>query len=211
MDRSDELIARVVGWLGIPWAAPQTDLLRRYVTWLGSEGSKLGGIGPAEADRLWDRHVADSLAFGVSLLPAARILDVGSGVGLPGIPLAIAFPSAEVSLVERSGRRADGLRRIAAILRIPMRVVHADVAVFSGSFDRVVSRATFPPEMAAARVVSLVADGGDIVLGLGANPEPSQIERWSALEMPNGWGSELIRVPPEVLDSAPALLRIAPT
>ena len=211
MDRIDELVAQVAGWLGIPWMPAQTALLRSYASWLGSEGVELGGIGPAEADRLWSRHVLDSLTFGHSLRRGAQVLDVGSGVGLPGIPLAIAFPSASVSLVERAGRRVDGLRRAIAILGLRVNVVHADIDRFSGAFDRVVSRATFPPEEAIPRLVPLAGPGGDIVLGLGASPTISQIQAWLTLPVPEGWGSEVLRVPPEVLDSTPALLRIAPT
>lgn len=202
---------KVAGWLGTALSAPQTELLNTYAAWLRSEGIASGGIGPGEGQRLWDRHIGDSLAFGYGLHGEGTLIDVGSGVGLPGLPLAIAFPETRVTLLDRSGRRADALRRLCAILGQDATVVHDDVSNHAGRYDRVVSRATFPIAEVVRRLLPLVAESGDIVVGLGSHPTSDQIDRWSDTVVPHGWVSAVIQVPVEILDSAPAMLRIAPT
>ena len=62
-------------------------------TFLASEGVVRGLIGPREADRLWDRHVFNSVAIAGLIRADAAVVDVGSGAGLPGIPLALLRPT----------------------------------------------------------------------------------------------------------------------
>ncbi len=206
-----DAVRRVVRWLGRSLDDRQAQTLERYQEWLATEGIGIGGIGPSERNRLWSRHLADSLAFAVGVRGGASIADVGSGVGLPGLPLAVALPDCSVTLIERSGRRADALRRIAVVLDCPVTVVHADVRNHRTTYDRVVSRATFPPEDAAQTLVDLVAPDGDMVLGLGHHPDDERLRTWAATPLPRGWVATVISVPADILDSAPALLRIAAT
>ena len=130
-------LASVATWLGIELDAAQVGLLVSYADWLVTEAATSGAIGPAEPDRIWDRHVLDALTFGHGLAGAASVIDVGTGAGLPGIPLAIAFPHTEVTLLDRSTSRTDALHRIARILGIPVRVVTADVRDHDGRYARV--------------------------------------------------------------------------
>ena len=75
--------------LGITLSEVQVDQLQTYGRWLADEGVTAGGIGPEEPRRLFDRHLADSLTFLAGIPSSATtLLDVGSGVGLPGIPIA---------------------------------------------------------------------------------------------------------------------------
>jgi len=97
------------------------------------------------------RHVLDSLAGAATLVAEgilrgnARVVDAGSGAGLPGIPIAVMHPDASVDLVERSGRRAGFLRNaVAAVRAANARVVNADVARYDGPVDLVVHRAFLP-------------------------------------------------------------------
>ena len=66
------------------------DLAVRYAGWLADAGVVRGLIGPREVDRLWDRHILNSAVIGEVIDEGARVVDIGSGAGLPGIPLAIA-------------------------------------------------------------------------------------------------------------------------
>lgn len=83
--------------------------LERYVSILATRGLEWGLMGPREGDRLWSRHIANSLAL-VDAVPAGvRVADVGSGAGLPGLPLAIVRPDLEVTLIEPLLRRSNFL------------------------------------------------------------------------------------------------------
>jgi len=93
-------------------------LARKYVAALATDGIVRGLIGPREAGRLWSRHVLNSAVVADLIEPGARIVDIGSGAGLPGIPLAIARPDCRVDLVEPLERRAQFLREMVELLEL---------------------------------------------------------------------------------------------
>jgi 16S rRNA (guanine527-N7)-methyltransferase len=113
------------------------------------------------------KHILDSLAplaalprfFSADFTKGARIADAGSGAGLPGIPLAIAFPRARFTLIERMGRRAGFLRNCLAALPLPHAVVEeAEIETAAPRrFDIVVCRALPPP---LTRLARLLLPGG---------------------------------------------------
>lgn len=114
-----------------------------YERILATRGIEWGLIGPREAPRLWSRHVLNSVA--VAPLPAcgARVVDVGSGAGLPGIPLALARPDLEITLLEPLLRRATFLTEVVSELGIDdqVRVVRGRAEELDESFDVVTCRA----------------------------------------------------------------------
>jgi hypothetical protein len=119
----------LAAWLGQDASDAQVDALGAYAHWLADEARGAGGIGPAEVPRLFDRHIGDSLAYLVGMpRHVSAIVDIGSGVGLPGIPLAIMHPTVAVTLVDRSGRRSDLARRAVRVLGLDnVEVMQADV------------------------------------------------------------------------------------
>src|SRR5215211_2300002 len=93
-----------------------------------ADAARLGFLGPKELDRLWARHLDD--AFGLAAIrqpkPGERWADLGSGAGLPGLPLAIAHPATSFTLVDAQRRRLDWVAATAAQLRLAnVAVVHA--------------------------------------------------------------------------------------
>ena len=88
------------------------DLARRYVHALATDGVVRGLIGPREPARLWTRHVLNSAAIAQLIGPELTVVDIGSGAGLPGIPLAIARPDLLVTLVEPLERRVRSCMEI---------------------------------------------------------------------------------------------------
>ena len=98
-------------------------LAEQYVALLSTGGLERGLIGPREADRLWERHLLNCAVVGELVPTAARVLDVGSGAGLPGIPLAIARPDLQVELVEPMLRRTSWLEETVAALGLTDTVV----------------------------------------------------------------------------------------
>jgi 16S rRNA (guanine527-N7)-methyltransferase len=183
--------------------------LDRYATWLATEAAPAGAIGPDEVERLWPRHLADSLAYAAGFNHRqGRALDIGSGAGLPGIPLAIVRPGLQMTLLDRSGRRTALLRRVVRILGLPnVRVVEADVDTIRTSYDVVVARASLPPERAFCRIGRLLSADGEAVVGVSrhASPDAAGLEAAAAR---HGLHAELVTVPAEMLDSPAWLLRM---
>ena len=79
---------------------------------LRSDATVRGLIGPREAPRLWERHILNCAVIGELMDPDSRVVDIGSGAGLPGIPLAIARPDLDITLIEPQLRRANYLKEI---------------------------------------------------------------------------------------------------
>ena len=102
-------------------------LAEEFVTILADTGISHGLIGPREAPRLWDRHVLNcGLVHHVIPVgrPGQRVIDIGSGAGLPGLVLAIARPDLEVHLVEPLARRTGWLSGVTAQLGLENVVIH---------------------------------------------------------------------------------------
>lgn len=85
---------------------------------LRSDATVRGLIGPREAPRLWERHILNCAVIGELMDPDSRVVDIGSGAGLPGIPLAIARPDLDITLIEPQLRRANYLKEIVGKLEL---------------------------------------------------------------------------------------------
>ena len=119
-----------------------------------------------DVSRLETRHIADSLSL-VPWVKGARLGDVGSGAGFPGIPLAIAGPQWHVTLVERSERKARFLRQVLLELAIEnAEVVAEDARQFDPGtpFDTVTARAVAKPPVAWEIARQLLRPGGCALL-----------------------------------------------
>ena len=104
-----------------PEAANQ---LQQFHDLLAAEGPIRGLIGPKEVEKLWDRHIGNSLVL-ESLLPeGCSLIDIGTGAGLPGIPIAIARPDLEIHLVEPMQRRIEFLELAVAKLGLSNTQIH---------------------------------------------------------------------------------------
>jgi 16S rRNA (guanine527-N7)-methyltransferase len=147
--------------------------LRRLVALLASAPLNVSAVAAADA---YERHVEDALAGAplVAAAPAGDVVDVGSGGGIPGIPLALAFPERRVVLLEAAARRAAFLRGLVAALPVPNAEVvvarseeHAAAAGREG-YAVATARALAPPAVALELCLPLVAIGGVLVLYAGA-------------------------------------------
>ena len=118
-----------------------------YTGLLRTAGIERGLIGPREVPRLWGRHVLNSAVVGELIESEADVLDVGSGAGLPGIPLAIARPDLWVTLVEPMQRRVVFLEEVIDALgigNVEVLRARAEEVDPRGKADVVVSRAVAP-------------------------------------------------------------------
>ncbi len=168
--------------IGGPIRESAFDQLSRFATWLETEGVAAGAIGPSED--VWNRHILDSLAFATAWDTApANLTDIGTGAGLPGLVLAIIWPSTVVDLVDRSGRRTRLLRRISRILELEnLRILQTDVDHIDLALDAMVMRAVFPPPRAVAFAADHLSSGGRAVVALSRSqpPDPSIVDVASA-------------------------------
>jgi len=140
-------------------------IAREYANLLAGPGVERGLLGPREVERLWDRHILNSAAVAELIEPGARVIDIGSGAGLPGLALAIARPDLSVTLVEPMQRRTDFLTEAVASLGVQAEVVRGraeEVAVRTriAGADVVVSRAVADLEKLARWSLPLLRPGG---------------------------------------------------
>lgn len=169
--------------------------LERYAEWLVTEAGPAGGLGPQETERIDQRHLADSLAMAEVWWPHSpqTLLDLGSGVGLPGIPLAILHRETAVTLIDRSGRRATLLRRAIRILGLEnATVIQTDIALQAGRFEVVVARGVAEPLRLLPDFERLVSAPGWAVVA-GSRSGPPAFEGFQTEEVgrgildPPGW------------------------
>ncbi|WP_291383305.1 16S rRNA (guanine(527)-N(7))-methyltransferase RsmG [Demequina sp.] len=123
------------------------DAVAGFAELLAAEGETRGLIGPRELERLWERHILNSAAV-VPFLGQGRIVDVGSGAGLPGLVIAAMLPAREVVLVEPMERRVAWLEEAAS------KVGLANVVVVRGRAEEVRDRVT--ADVLTARAVASI-------------------------------------------------------
>lgn len=138
------------------------------------------------------RHLLDSLAI-VPYVTGATLADLGSGAGLPGLPLALVAPEREVTLVDSNGKKARFLREAVRALKLAnVRVIEGRVQDVPGQFDCITARAFATLADMLAWAGGLLADGGSWLAMKGkladeemaALPAGFRIERTIALEVP---------------------------
>ena len=148
----------------------------RYAQILAGAGVERGLLGPREVDRLWERHILNSAAIAELLDPGERIADIGSGAGLPGIPLALARPDLRLTLIEPLLRRSDFLREVVDDLGLEITVVRGraedrSVRQQVGEMDAVVSRAVASLDKLTKWSVPLLRRDGRMIAIKGERAE----------------------------------------
>ncbi|MBA8848544.1 16S rRNA (guanine527-N7)-methyltransferase [Yonghaparkia alkaliphila] len=147
------------------------ELGRRFTRDLALHGELLGLIGPLELPRLWTRHVLNSAVLAPLILPGARVGDIGSGAGLPGLVLAIARPDAHFVLIEPMERRCEWLHAEADRLGLDNVTVlraRAEDAFSVAPLDQVTARAVSALRTLIPLAAPLVRRGGELIVLKGA-------------------------------------------
>jgi 16S rRNA (guanine527-N7)-methyltransferase len=131
------------------------------------------------------RHVADSLAAADALPRSARVVDLGSGAGFPGIPLAIARPDLDLTLVEIRERRVHFLRHVVRTLDLRCRVERCRIESSPGTpFSYALLRAVAPPQRAREMARAWVREGGEIWIWAG--PDETALEGVGSISLESG-------------------------
>jgi 16S rRNA (guanine527-N7)-methyltransferase len=209
-----DLLGRGLEALGLPRGGRLAEGLGHYAAEIELWNPAYGLVG-AEGDELVIKHLLDSLAplsiieellAGIEAgrapeageagrsafiaAPPLRLADIGTGAGLPGIPLALALPRVEVSLVERMGKRVRFLENEKLALGLSnARVVESEVERVDGRFEILTFRAFRPFERKLfKKVFALCETDGRVVAYKGkrdkAEAELSEIEGlYSAVEI----------------------------
>lgn len=122
---------------------PQIQQARGYAARLAADSETFGLLGPRELPKIWSRHVLNSALLAELVPDGSSVADVGSGAGLPGIPMAIAQAKAQFTLIEPMERRANWLSTVVADLGLSnVEVLRARAEdVHRTDFDIVTARA----------------------------------------------------------------------
>lgn len=170
-----------------------------YASLLAGPGIERGLIGPRERERLWERHLINSVSV-ESLVPqGSEVLDIGSGAGLPGVPLALVRPDLQVTLVEPLLRRAVFLTEVCAELSLPnVSVVRSRAEQLPDACaDVVVARAVAPLPRLAEWTLRLLRAGGLLVAlkGRAGEQEVEQAEPVLRRLGARAWRVHLLETP----------------
>lgn len=176
-----------------------------YAGWLGDAGVVRGLIGPREVGRLWDRHILNSAVLAEVIDTGQRVVDVGSGAGLPGIPLAIARPDLRVQLVEPLLRRVTFLNEVVDALGLENvevfrgRAEEKDIRKAVGGADVVTSRAVAPVGRLINWSLPLARVGGHVKALKGSSAGEELVRDAKDLTRAGGSPGEVLEVGSEAL------------
>jgi 16S rRNA (guanine527-N7)-methyltransferase len=170
-----ERIAELVQpFLATPLSQPQLKLISMYIDMLLKWNERINLTAVRDPDEIVTRHFGESLFAAQQLFPSptgqgCRVLDLGSGAGFPGLPIALWNPDLPVTLIESNQKKATFLREVVRSLQLP------NVEVFAGraeefpaaSGDLVIMRAVERFQSALKLAAKLVAPGGRLALLIG--------------------------------------------
>ncbi|MGF1666370.1 MAG: RsmG family class I SAM-dependent methyltransferase [Acidimicrobiia bacterium] len=198
----NDVLKAAAGWAGFQLSPAMVAGLRQLEDWLSTEGVALGGLGPNEIPNLTARHIGDSITFARGWAPhsvaPAEIMDLGSGTGLPALPLAICHPDTMVRAIDRSARRCRLIRRAARVIGLEnIEVEEADITRLDRTAPVVVSRAAMPPELLLPHLQRVTEPGGVAVVGGSHRTSPEVV------------GFKTVEIPSEILDHSAWLLMMA--
>ncbi|MBC3186486.1 16S rRNA (guanine(527)-N(7))-methyltransferase RsmG [Corynebacterium sp. zg-331] len=181
---------------------------------LATVGSQRGFIGPREVPRLWDRHVLNCAVIGEVMPEGVSVVDVGSGAGLPGIPLALARPDLSITLVEPLLKRSVYLGEVVEQLglgnvrvvrgRAEEKALRAEV----GKAEVVTSRAVAPLGRLCQWSMPLVAKAGAMIAMKGASVREELERDERQIRAAGGGRAQVIRVGEQLLPEPSTVVRI---
>ena len=174
---------------------PQIEKARAFAQKLANDSDDLGLLGPRELDKLWSRHILNSAVVVETVKPGDQVADVGSGAGLPGIPMAIALPEAQFVLIEPMERRSSWMLEVIqelGLTNVEVRRARAE-EVLDLKFDIVTARAVAALDKLLRLTVPLLKPGGSLI-ALKGSKAAEEIEASKKLQMKLGIASFEIQI-----------------
>jgi 16S rRNA (guanine527-N7)-methyltransferase len=182
------------------------DLARSYAAALIRDSDLLGLLGPREMPRLWSRHILNSAVVAELVSPGKTVCDIGSGAGLPGIPMAIVLPDTLFTLIEPMERRSDWLISVIDELGLKnVEVIRARAEEVGEVFDIATARAVSALPKLLRMCIPLVRHGGEI-LALKGSKAAEEIEEAKRIQKKLGVESFKIEFAGARLLSEPTLV-----
>jgi 16S rRNA (guanine527-N7)-methyltransferase len=189
---------------GITLTDAQQEAFETFYRELCAWNARVNLTAITERDAVIVKHFLDSLSVGLALqqiAPTARLIDIGSGAGFPGLPLKIAFPDLRVTLLEATGKKVQFLSHVIAQLNLrDATAIHAraeDLARFPAhreQYDVAVARAVSSLATLLEYALPFVRVGGVFVAQKGAEVEEEIRSATRALEMLSGNVREIVPV-----------------
>lgn len=167
-------------------------LVERYGALLVGPAVERGLLGPGERQRLWERHILNCAVVAELIPTGARVVDIGSGAGLPGIVLAIGRPDLTVTLLEPMLRRTTFLEECVEALdfgpRVGVRRGRAEDVAHEVDADVATARAVASLDRLVRWALPLLKPGGQLLAMKGEKAEDelaragSVLDRWAVRE-----------------------------
>jgi 16S rRNA (guanine527-N7)-methyltransferase len=169
------LVERVAAALGAALDERAGGEVGAWLALLEQWNARVDLTGARSPEELVDLMLADALVLAPRVERGARVVDVGSGAGAPGLPLALLRPDLRVTLVEPAGKRASFLRTVLGTLPrtdILLSRTRGEALAGRRAWDVALSRATLPPPVWLELATTLAAPGGTIWLFLAREAPP---------------------------------------
>lgn len=185
----------------MPATPDQQVQLERFVTAVESSPHNL--VSKRARSELWERHLPECVAFADGLPRGpARLLDVGSGGGFPGMVVAILRPDLDVTFLDATRKKVDFLRAVADELDVAIDAHHGRAEELArtelgSAFDLVTARAVAPLERLVGWTVPFLRPGGLLYAIKGGRWED---ELQAAVGALRDWGAETVATPDELGD-----------
>ena len=159
--------------LGISLSASQIEKLCLYLKLIQKWNSAYNLVGTSNERDLVEKHLLDSLAI-VPFVKKSPVLDVGSGAGLPGIPLAISLPDISFTLLDANGKKTRFIRQAIIELKLAnVEMVQTRIENYlpEPMPNTVISRAFAPLGEALEQTCKVCASNGRVQIMLGIEPD----------------------------------------
>lgn len=184
------------------------ELARAYAAALAKDSDTLGLLGPRELEILWSRHILNSAVVAQLVADGKTVADVGSGAGLPGIPMAIAQPNAHFTLIEPMERRSDWLQlQVDQLGLTNVEVLRARAEEVGSVYDIVTARAVSNLSKLLRLTVDLIRSGGELLALKGAKAGEEIAEAQKLAKKLKIEGFDLLTVGAEYLADPTTVVR----
>ncbi|MBT3811840.1 MAG: 16S rRNA (guanine(527)-N(7))-methyltransferase RsmG [Gammaproteobacteria bacterium] len=173
MDDSRQLLIKGIEYLRVDVSPAQIDLLLAFVSLIQKWNKAYNLTAIRDRDEMLRLHILDSLAI-LPYVTGQKIIDVGTGAGLPGIPLAILMPEVQFTLLDSNSKKTRFVQQVVLELKLNnVEVVHSRVEKLerAGEYDAVLSRAFASVDGIMNLTEHLLQAEGVLIAMKGQSPE----------------------------------------